>query len=232
MNPILNEGPLIRLKDYYFDCSIVSLTNMTNILKLHPDYDPRKERATLLRLSDISSPEANRNSSYSYLISLGKGESLSSILNNVVDQNNPGEKVPKVFLCSNGFRPFLLPLLCFLGSNYCRDRCSDKQRWEFNANFEESFILNAKDNLFKNSMFSGEQDNSGFTSLSANDSTLITFPSEKRDSFEDYYTDTGPVISSIRDDFDAEPRIPRPTRRPVSVTTHRRSSPGGGSAGV
>ena len=82
---------------------------MTNILKLHPDYDPRKERATLLRLSDISSPEANRNSSYSYLISLGKGESLSSILNNVVDQNNPGEKVPKVFLCSNngnGFRFF------------------------------------------------------------------------------------------------------------------------------
>ena len=70
---------------------------MTNILKLHPDYDPRKERATLLRLSDLSSPEANRNSSYSYLISLGKGESLSSILNNVVDQNNPGEKVSKVF---------------------------------------------------------------------------------------------------------------------------------------
>ena len=66
---------------------------MTNILKLHPDYDPRKERATLLRLSDLSSPETNRNSSYSYLISLGKGESLSSILNNVVDQNDEVEKV-------------------------------------------------------------------------------------------------------------------------------------------
>ena len=64
-------------------------------LQLHPDYDPRKERATLLRLSDLSSPGANRNSSYSYLISLGKGESLSSMLNNVVDQNDPpGEKVP------------------------------------------------------------------------------------------------------------------------------------------
>ena len=43
-----------------------------------------------------------------------------------------------------------------------------------------------------------------------NDSS-ITFPSEKRDN------------------FDAEPRIPRPTRRPVSVVTHRRSSPTGGS---
>ena len=40
----------------------------------------------------------------------------------------------------------------------------------------------------------------------------ITFPSEKRDNFDD-----------------AEPRIPRPTRRPVSVATHRRSSPTGGS---
>ena len=93
-------------------------------------------------------------------------------------------------------------------------------------------VFYLKDNLFKENVFSEEQDSSGFTSLSANDSSLITFPSEKRDNFDDYYTDTGPVISSIRDNFDAEPRIPRPTRRPVSVTTHRRSSPGGWSAGV
>ena len=70
-------------------------TKITSILKLHPDYDPRKERATLLRLSDLSSPDANKNSSYSYLISLGMGESLSSILNNVVDQNDQVEKVRK-----------------------------------------------------------------------------------------------------------------------------------------
>ena len=66
-------------------------------LKLHPDYDPRHDRATLLRLSDLSSTEANGNSSYSYLISLGKGESLSSMLNNVVDQNEQNEKVSKEY---------------------------------------------------------------------------------------------------------------------------------------
>ena len=60
-------------------------------------------------------------------------------------------------------------------------------------------------------MFSEEQSSSGLTSLFSNDSS-ITFPSEKRDN------------------FDVEPRIPRPTtRRPVSVASHRRSSPRGES---
>ena len=51
------------------------------LLKLHNAFDPRRERASLLRLDDLSS-NSNQSSSYSYLISLGRGD-LSNIFDKV-----------------------------------------------------------------------------------------------------------------------------------------------------
>merc|ERR1719483_166981 len=47
-------------------------------LRLDEHFKPRDERATLLQLGDQASKKVN-SSSYSYLLSLGKGEMLSTI---------------------------------------------------------------------------------------------------------------------------------------------------------